>query len=416
MIQDPINDFQLHLSEYLKKCDIIKTCTFTKHDSQCTSDGEFSSFVKCKVAGNCPEETNECCIKRSSVCNTVEKELDNLISESRVHEWNLLISKYVLKESRICLHLDRQHTFSLGIETVNKLGKCYGFYNSYKFKMHPLQDSFSDANSSLTQLRIKLAWDVLKTLLSIGNENDSNHEESDTDLTTLTIVTATSFTKNSIYVGPVMNRQTSARETIYTRKMYYRLRQEDMEALGDHKESSEEMIQDLLNAVVSFDLLSTKLDRPVILDFSKGSKASRDLKNRGAPFVLYNYARLNTILHHFEKKQNEKIYPPLPPLGDLHKLLVEEEEWRLMFNFILSWPDVVRNSFHEQHPKIHLLYSFLSSLALSFSVYYHRHRVLTEPLPHLLPLVFARIHLLKTVETIFINAFRVLNIKPLPFM
>lgn len=54
-----------------------------------------------------------------------------------------------------------------------------------------------------------------------------------------------------------------------------------MEELGDHKESSEEMIQDLLDAVVSFDLLSTKLDRPVILDFSKGSKASRDLKNRG---------------------------------------------------------------------------------------------------------------------------------------
>lgn len=54
-----------------------------------------------------------------------------------------------------------------------------------------------------------------------------------------------------------------------------------MEELGDHKETNEEMFQDLLNAVVSFDLLSTKLNRPVVLDFSKGSKASRDLKNRG---------------------------------------------------------------------------------------------------------------------------------------
>ena len=48
-----------------------------------------------------------------------------------------------------------------------------------------------------------------------------------------------------------------------------------MEELGDHKESNEEKVEDLLNAVVSFDLLSSKLDRPVILDFSEGHKASR---------------------------------------------------------------------------------------------------------------------------------------------
>lgn len=414
MIKDPVNDFQLRLSDYLKNCDIIKACVFTKHDFHCIRDGDFSCFIQCKEAQNCPKENDDRDSKRAPVYTTIEKELNSLISESRREQWNLLISKYVLKESRISLHLDRQHTHSVCIETVNKLGKHYGFCTSFKAKVLSLQPCYSD-DCNLTQLRIKLAWKVLQSLLSAGNESD-NHQETDENITTLSLNTTSLSAKNKILVGPVMNRQTSAKECVYTENTYYRLRKEDMEELGDHKQSSEEMVQDLLNAVVSFDLLSTKLERPVILDFSEGPKASRDLKSRGAPFVLYNYARLNTILRQFDKKQKEGIYPPLPPLEDLYKLLIEEEEWKLMFNFVLSWPDIVRNSFHEAHPKIHLLYSFLSSLALCFSVYYHRHRVLTEPLPQLLPLVFARIHLLKTVETIFLNAFSILDIKPLPSM
>lgn len=73
MTKDPLNDFQSRLSEYLQKCDVIKTCVFTKHDYHCASDGEFSSFVKCKVGGNCPKEYNDCDNKGASVCSTVEK-------------------------------------------------------------------------------------------------------------------------------------------------------------------------------------------------------------------------------------------------------------------------------------------------------------------------------------------------------
>lgn len=413
MIKDPINEFQIRLSKYLKHCDTIKECWFTKHDFHCTRDGDFSCFINCKQQ-SCQKENHDWS-KRAPVNTTIEKELNNLICENRREQWNLLITQYVLKESRIFLYLDRQHTFSVGIATVNTLGKRYGFCTSFKAKVLPLQPCYSDDDCNLTQLRIKLAWKVLHLLLSTGNESD-NVEETDENVVTVSLSTVATSARNKIIVCPVMNRQTSAKECVYTEKTYYRLRKEDMEELGDHKERNEEMIQDLLNAVVSFDLLSTKLQRPVILDFSEGPKASRDLKNRGAPFVLYNYARLNTILRQFDKKQKEGIYPPLPPVGDLYKLLVEEEEWKLMFNFVLSWPDIVRNSFYITYPNIHLLFSFLSSLALCFSVYYHHHRVLTEPLPHLLPLVFARIHLLKTIETIFLNAFSILDIKPLPSM
>ena len=89
-------------------------------------------------------------------------------------------------------------------------------------QIHPLQQCYPDDDCNLTQLRTKLAWNVLQSLLSAGNENDSNHQEGDKNLTMLTLITNTTFSKNTIHVGPVMNRQTSAKESTYTKNMYYR--------------------------------------------------------------------------------------------------------------------------------------------------------------------------------------------------
>lgn len=100
-------------------------------------------------------------------------------------------------------------------------------------------------------------------------------------------------------------------------------------------------------------------------------------------------------------------------------ILSSDDEWQIMFDSILSWPSVVKKSIIDiksGRPKLHLILDFLKKISTTFSQYYHRIRVLTEPRVHLLPALFARMRLLKSLLQVYHNAFKLIDVTPLQKM
>uniref|UniRef100_A0A1B6DXP0 DALR anticodon binding domain-containing protein n=2 Tax=Clastoptera arizonana TaxID=38151 RepID=A0A1B6DXP0_9HEMI len=192
-----------------------------------------------------------------------------------------------------------------------------------------------------------------------------------------------------------------------------RLRIKDMTELSEYKEQLPEVIKNLSNAALHFDLLSTKVENPVTLNIKNTPMISRERSTKGSTFVLYNYARICAILQQFQDKVAMEYYDPLPSvLETSFSPLIQEEEWNLMFDYILEWPNVLNKCQHLSSLRFHYICGFLSSLSLCFSRFYRKYRILTEPLPQLLPLMTARLHLLLGLRQVYQNAFNLLSIHP----
>lgn len=75
------------------------------------------------------------------------------------------------------------------------------------------------------------------------------------------------------------------------------------------------------------------------------------------------------------------VFPPLPAVEDLDvSVLVQEEEWQLLFDFLLEYPDVLSKtvaSADKGEVSHNILCGFLFRLCHLFSVYYRRCRILT---------------------------------------
>jgi len=108
-----------------------------------------------------------------------------------------------------------------------------------------------------------------------------------------------------------------------------------------------------------------------------GVKMESDVRFAGA-FVLYNYARLATLFAHFERACKNGVYPRLPDVTKVDfSLLKEEEEWELLFHYVLQYPLVVKEaaSLKKNGIGIHVdiaakkISLFLTKLSHAFSSY-----------------------------------------------
>lgn len=101
----------------------------------------------------------------------------------------------------------------------------------------------------------------------------------------------------------------------------------------------------------------------------------------GASFILYNSARIETLLRTFEERVQQSTYEQLPALDDINlSLLNEEEEWQLLYGFIFQFPNLIERVVEQiEHGSCatHLIIRFLSEFVGVFSVYYRRIRILT---------------------------------------
>nr|XP_045599495.1 uncharacterized protein LOC123758813 [Procambarus clarkii] len=138
-------------------------------------------------------------------------------------------------------------------------------------------------------------------------------------------------------------------------------------------------------------------------------------------FVLYNYARLSMIFKSFEEYVRKGQVSPLPSPDDLDfSLLRQDEEWNLVWVYILRWPEIVEEITLDilngsGKVKTAAVTRFLHSFAHRFSAYYSRYHILVaKPLPHLMPLMYARLHLLQAVYNVMTICFSVLGIDSPP--
>ncbi|XP_069592451.1 DALR anticodon-binding domain-containing protein 3 isoform X3 [Ranitomeya imitator] len=214
-------------------------------------------------------------------------------------------------------------------------------------------------------------------------------------------------------------------------------------------ESWEEIINSLTSAAIKFELMATPHRSRVNLNLEEANITTKGTKS-GA-FVMYNCARLATMFDSYKGAVSQGTYPEFPPAADLNYSSLREQgaevvkqrscsvldgcllglehnfcfitqgEWLLLFNYVMMFPEVLSQSaqMSASSPGIRVtantesVCKFLVRLSMDFSCYYNRVHILGEPLPHLFSQMFARLQLMKAVQSVLHSALKTLHILPL---
>jgi hypothetical protein len=187
-----------------------------------------------------------------------------------------------------------------------------------------------------------------------------------------------------------------------------------------HDPEVQSVVSRMAGAVVKFELLSTDPQSKIKLTVPTQSTSGTDVRFDGS-FVLYNYARLANLLNNFDKACKLGTYPPLPDISFIDfSLLSDEEEWHILFHYVLQYPPMVADvssSICDSETvrietKLKKICQFLTQMSHSVSSYYSRVKILMAPEAHLVPLIHARLMLVKAVKQTMYNALQLLAIEP----
>ncbi|KAL8567479.1 hypothetical protein ACOMHN_010070 [Nucella lapillus] len=223
--------------------------------------------------------------------------------------------------------------------------------------------------------------------------------------------------------GAVSGRKSLASAVMDAREFYNmrhrQMTQAAMMKYGDHDQGGawDDMVDSLAVASVTFDLLTSACPSQVRVDMSE-----EEGDNRCGSFVLYNTARLASLLTAFQQQVEQGTYPPLPDPQHINfQLLREEEEWSLALLYLHAYPRVVRDALHgwsrqdsiRADADTHRISHFLLNFSKTLSSYYSRYHILGGSEGHLLPLMFARLSLMKAAHTVLCNGLQLLGLRPL---
>eukprot|EP00708_Paratrimastix_pyriformis_P002214 GAFH01000955.1.p2 GENE.GAFH01000955.1~~GAFH01000955.1.p2 ORF type:complete len:736 (-),score=385.89 GAFH01000955.1:67-2121(-) len=150
-----------------------------------------------------------------------------------------------------------------------------------------------------------------------------------------------------------------------------------------------------------------------------------DFNDASGPFLLYNYARICSIFRKFESRvvaANPAM--ALCPLSQVQWGLLEDpQEWELLIEYLITFPDVVWAIAVPAMParpalpqfSAHLLCDHLVSLVRLFSSYYKRVKII-NPDPAQAPLMHARLWMCRLVQQVLGNGMKLLTMHPLDQM
>ncbi|XP_014280387.1 uncharacterized protein [Halyomorpha halys] len=318
------------------------------------------------------------------------------------------------------LFLSRSGCFLNGLKDVEMLGSKYGYNSMFINKVFRFSvvEKVSHPDS-LINLRLKLTENLVKNVICAcgGSFDLCNNKVNET--ISIKVTNKNSYDNDSIniMVGTVITDSPSI-----TLDSYKSIRMTDIMALCDHKLDPVNVLEEsnkILNTSIVFDLLQCNVQRSVTLNLNE-EESDKKTSCKGSIFVLYNYARLFSLCARFDDEVTAEVYPALPELQNIDfSVLSLDDEWQIMFDLILYWPSVVKKSIIDiksGRPKLHLILDFLKKMSTTFSQYYHRTRILTEPRIHLLPALFARMRLLKSLLQVYQNAFKLIDVAPLQKM
>ncbi|XP_063705136.1 uncharacterized protein LOC134834417 [Culicoides brevitarsis] len=286
-----------------------------------------------------------------------------------------------------------------------------------------------DGAQSVTDYRLQLLESVIKNLI---NQSDywvlvqQSDEQKTTKpirvhLTTKSSAIVASDTRK-IVSGIVVDPKNGNKLAAVTTDDYVKKRSTDMQLMAQHKYGLRvrneavfvALIKQLGLAAVTVDFMEVRHSSPVGLNVSGCSTS------KGASFILYNSARIETILRKFHERVACGYYNALPELSDIDiSQLSEEEEWQMLIVYVAGYENLIDKSLADiENGRIapHLVCNFLCGLVGLFSIYYRRCRILVENRSQLMPQLFARIYLIKCIQKTLNNALALLNIDPVTQM
>lgn len=395
---DIYEQFVVNLYTYLLGVENCNNNIVKKHIRKLEQLGEFS--------------VNSNVLKRFNSTINVDA-LQNVTTASL--NWNLRIAKCILIEDTFHLYLDRPSTLSLLICNIATEGKNYGIHSLKLKSLVSIHTDFLSENSStmnLSELRVILIKRVLDRLLSFVQNDFDNQNSVDIYLR----CKSKKDTLKEIVCSPVLSSDKNELKAVDL----YNKRTIDMRLMAEHKYGLRvtsntgwrNIFRKLGEAAVTIELLQIKPNRSVICKYNDFSASC----SKGASFILYNCARLATLLKEFQNRVELKTYPELPHFDEIDfTLLTQPEEWEISYGYLLQFPTIVHSCIKdivESNIKIHNLCHHLSSMCSLFSVYYQRVRILTEPRHHLFSVLHARICLIRAVETVLHNGLYILGIEP----
>lgn len=268
---------------------------------------------------------------------------------------------------------------------------------------------------NLSDYRVMLVQKCLRNVLQLIEFPD----ESDTIVVSVTgpNTSNTCCVKCGLVVEPKIKKVCELKSSEYKE-----LRSTDMKLIAMHKyglrinddAKFNEMIRKLGLAAVSVDLLEVKHSSPVQIN-----RAGQGC-TKGASFILYNFARLETLLRGFDAGIKCGKYSQLPDLENVDlELLNEEEEWQLIFTYIFTFSNMIKRCVSDLDRgsfQLHIIIQYINGLVSTFSIYYRRTRILLQNREHLIPVIHARIFLLKCLQYILKLSLKTLNIDPVQYM
>ncbi|XP_017113263.1 DALR anticodon-binding domain-containing protein 3 [Drosophila elegans] len=142
--------------------------------------------------------------------------------------------------------------------------------------------------------------------------------------------------------------------------------------------------------------------------------------SKGASYILYNSARLETLLRTFAAQVNAGVYEPLPPLGEIDlSVLADDMDWQLIYGYLLTFPELLESLMDQVQQGqcgVHLLVHFMGNLASAFSRYYRHKKVLVQKRDQLMPTLYARVYLIMAVRQVLNVALSLLGIEPVDYV
>ncbi|XP_025405224.1 DALR anticodon-binding domain-containing protein 3 [Sipha flava] len=169
-----------------------------------------------------------------------------------------------------------------------------------------------------------------------------------------------------------------------------------------------DIISKLCHSSIVYELLCTRHNKVIRVQHATSNK------DKGI-FIMYNYSRLCQVLAVYEKNYTDNYYRALPDIEDINfKVLQKTEEWILIFNYLSVFPSIIQECtkyLSSAHIGVYKLCSFLVEMSSCVSSFYHKHNILMDPLPHFLPLMYARLYLVKALIQVYENAFHILGIE-----
>ncbi|GFO14418.1 Dalr anticodon-binding domain-containing protein 3-like [Plakobranchus ocellatus] len=238
----------------------------------------------------------------------------------------------------------------------------------------------------------------------------------------------TDLSQSQMVIGPITVQEASSSSPLSAQDFYksrisqFQEASEMRSAIGSEGCSNDD-VKTLTDASIKIDILGNACSSPLSLE---NTASGRGAESRLGAFILYNAARLFTLLQRFDQAVIDGKYPPLPPVDQIDwTLLREEEDWELVYVYLAAFPDVVSQAVECVCPEkgklsakihTHKVTNFLVSFCKCLSAHYSRYHILTDGEAHLLPLMYARLHMMKAAHQVLLNSFHLIGIKALSYV